>query len=139
MSGLHESVFLEKEFFLLVIFSLLFPALIYGTMWLRRAISRGTVLIFGFVLIVISGMDIYLLQILSSMAKHSPSMLDDKIFSSEISVALYLLPALFAGTGINVVSHILINHLNEAESRFDKKHSSPEECGQETHSQRDSR
>jgi hypothetical protein len=133
MSGLRESVFLEKEFFLLVIFSLLFPALIYGTMWLRRAISRGTVLIFGFVLIALSGMDIYLLQILSSMAKHSSSLLDDKIFSSEISVALYLLPALFAGTGINLVSHILINHLNEAETRFDKKHSGPEECDQETH------
>lgn len=139
MTGLHESIFLEKEFILLVIFSLLFPALIYGTMWLRHAISRGTVLIFGFVLIVLSGMDIYLLQILSSMAKHSPSMLDYKIFSSEISVALYLLPALFAGTGINVVSHILINHLNEAESRFDIKHSRPGKRDREIHSQRDSK
>jgi len=139
MAGLHESVFLEKEFILLVIFSLLFPALIYGTMWLSHAISRSTVLIFGFVLIVLSGMDIYLLQLLSSMAKHSPSMLDDKIFSSEISVALYLLPALFAGTGINVVSHILINHLNVAESRFDKKHSGPGKRDREIHSQRDSR
>ncbi|MEO6974384.1 MAG: hypothetical protein ABI144_00755 [Gallionella sp.] len=126
ITGLHESVFLEKEFFLLVIFSLLFPALIYGTMWLRRAISRSTVLVFGFVLIILSGMDIYLLQILSSMAKHSPSMLDDKIFSSAISIALYLMPALFAGTGINLVSHILISHLAEAESRFEKKHSKPD-------------
>ena len=139
MSGLRESVFLEKEFLLLVVFSLLFPALIYGTMWFRRAISRSTILLFGFVLIALSGMDIYLLQILSNMAKHSSSMLDDKIFSSEISVALYILPALFAGTGINVVSHILINHLNEAESRFDKKHSKPEKCDREIHSQRDSR
>jgi hypothetical protein len=57
------------------------------------------------------------------MAKHTPSMLDAKIFSSEISIALYLMPALFAGTGINVVSHILITHLVEAESRFEKKHS----------------
>jgi hypothetical protein len=60
MSVLSESVFLEKEFILLVAFSLLFPALIYGTMWLRRAISRSTVLFFGFMLIVLSGMDIYL-------------------------------------------------------------------------------
>ena len=139
MYGFVESVFLEKEFILLVIFSLLFPALIYGTMWLRRAISRSTVLLFGFMLIALSGMDIYLLQILSNMAKHSFSMLDDKIFSSEISVALYLLPALFAGTGINLVSHILINHLNEAESRFDKKHSRPGKCDREIHSQCDSR
>ena len=122
MAGLNESVFLEKEFFLLIAFSLLFPALIYGTMWMRRSISRGTVLFFGFMLIVLSGLDIYLLQILAGMAKLSSSRLDDKIFSSEISVALYLMPAFFAGTGINVVSHILINHLTEAEKRFEKKH-----------------
>ena len=125
MSGLSKSVFLEKEFILLVAFSLLFPAAIYGAMWLRCAISRGTVLFFGFVLIVLSGVDIYLLQILSNMAKLSSSAFDDKIFSSEISVALYLLPAIFAGTGINVISHILINHLIEAETRFEKKHPKP--------------
>jgi hypothetical protein len=96
--------------------------LIFITMWLWNSISRLTVLLFGFALIVLSAMDIYLLQILSKMAKHTPSMLDDKIFSSEISVALYLLPALFAGIGINVLSHILITHLTEAENRFDRKH-----------------
>jgi hypothetical protein len=125
VSGLGESVFLEKEFFLLVAFSLLFPALIYGTMWLRRSISRSTVLFFGFLLIVLSGLDIYLLQSLASMAKLSSSTFDDKIFSSEISVALYLLPAFFAGTGINLVSHILINHLIEAENGFEKKRPRP--------------
>jgi hypothetical protein len=76
-------------------------------------------------LIVLSGMDIYLLQSLSNMAKLSPSTFDDKIFSSELSVALYLLPAIFAGTGINVLPNILINHLIEAERRFDKKHPKP--------------
>jgi hypothetical protein len=60
------------------------------------------------------------------MAKLSSSMFDDKIFASEISVALYLLPAIFAGTGINVVSHILINHLIEAETRFERSISSRE-------------
>jgi hypothetical protein len=123
MTEFGRSVFVETEFYLLVIFSLLFPALIYGTMWLRRSISRRMVLFFGFLLIVLSGMDIYLLQILSKMARHTSSMLDDKIFSSELSVALYLLPALFAGTGINVVSHIMITHLIDAENRFDRKNS----------------
>jgi hypothetical protein len=122
MTEFGGSVFFETEFYLLVIFSLLFPALIFITMWLWNSISRLTVLLFGFALIVLSAMDIYLLQILSKMAKHTPSMLDDKIFSSEISVALYLLPALFAGIGINVLSHILITHLTEAENRFDRKH-----------------
>ena len=120
MSVLNSSVFLEKEFLLLVIFSLLLPAVIYRTMWLMRAISRKTVLLFGLALIVLAGVDIFLLQTLANMAKLSSSVFDDKIFSSELTVALYLLPTLFAGTGINVVSHIIINHLTEAESQFDK-------------------
>jgi hypothetical protein len=70
-------------------------------------------------------LDIYLLQSLSGLAKLSSSVFDDKIFSSQISVALYLLPAIFAGTGINVISHILINHLIEAEKGFEKKHPKP--------------
>ena len=120
MSVLNSSVFLEKEFLLLVIFSLLLPAVIYRTMWLMRAISRKTVLLFGLALIVLAGVDIFLLQTLANMAKLSSSVFDYKIFSSELTVALYLLPTLFAGTGINVVSHIIINHLTEAESQFDK-------------------
>jgi hypothetical protein len=125
MPDLSKSVFLEKEFLLLVAFSLLFPALMYGAMWLKQAISSSTVLFFGFVLIILSGLDIYLLQSLSGLAKLSSSVFDDKIFSSEISVALYLLPTIFAGTGINVISHILINHLIEAEKGFEKKHPKP--------------
>jgi hypothetical protein len=121
MSGLSDSVFLEIEFLYLMIFSLLLPAFIYSTMWLRRAISRPTVLFFGLALIVLAGVDAFLLQSLANMAKLSSSSFDDKIFSSELSVALYLMPAIFAGTGINVVSHILISHLVEAEKRFDKR------------------
>ena len=122
MPDLINSVFLEKEFLLLVIFSLLVPGVIYRTMWLTRAMSGKAVLIFGLVLIILAGVDIFLLQSLANMAKLSSSGFDDKIFSSELSVALYLLPTLFAGTGINVVSHILIKHLTEAESQFDKDH-----------------
>jgi hypothetical protein len=122
MFGLGDTVFIEKEFILLVAFSLLLPAAIYRTMWLTRAISRQAVLLFGLALILLAGVDVFLLQSLASMAKLTPSEFDNKIFSSELSVALYLMPALLAGTGINVVSHILINHLVEAESRFDKKH-----------------
>jgi hypothetical protein len=43
---------------------------------------------------------------------------DDAVLIDEISFALYILPALFAGIGINVVSHILVSHLVEAEERF---------------------
>jgi hypothetical protein len=62
------------------------------------------------------------LQRLAQMAKDSHFLLDHNVFASELSVALYLLPVLFAGIGVNMVSHILISHLTEAESRFEQEH-----------------
>jgi hypothetical protein len=56
------------------------------------------------------------------MAKLTPSLADDKIFVSEVSIALYLLPAMFGGIGINLLSHVLISHLYSAEKRFKKEH-----------------
>ncbi len=40
----------------------------------------------------------------------------------ESSVALYLLLLMFAGVGVNMISHVLIEHLKGAERRFDKDH-----------------
>jgi hypothetical protein len=37
-------------------------------------------------------------------------------------MVLYLLPALFAGIGINVVSHILVSHRVGAEKKFAQEH-----------------
>lgn len=119
---MSESVFVEIEFLLLVVCSIILPVGIYAYMMWKSAISRKTVLLFGCILIAISGASIFLLQRLAEMAKLSPALLDDRIFVSELSVALYLLPALFAGIGINTISHILISHLAEAEKRFDRKH-----------------
>jgi hypothetical protein len=48
-------------------------------------------------------------------------LIDDYFFASEISVALYLLPVIFASTGTNLISHILIRHLTEAERRFERE------------------
>lgn len=118
MSG---SAFIEIDFAALVAFSVVFPIGLYVYMMWRRAISRATVLFFGCVLIVLSGVDIFLLQRLKSISIATASLLDDAFFSSEISVALYLLPAVFAGTGLNMISHILIRHLVEAERRFDRE------------------
>lgn len=119
---MNESIFVEIEFFTLILFSLVLPVSIYAYMMWKTAISRTTVLLFGIVLIVISGTDVILLQRLTEMAKNSQSLLDDRIFASELSVALYLLPALFAGIGVNMISHILISHLADAERQFDREH-----------------
>lgn len=113
---------IEVDFIALIVFSILLPAGIYIYMMWKRAISRHTVLLFGVILIVLSGIDIFLLQHLRTMATNSSSLLDDMFFASEISVALYLLPVLFAGIGVNMISHILISHLVDAEKRFDQEH-----------------
>ncbi len=119
---MSESVFFELEFVLLVIFSLILPIGIYAYMMRKKAISRKTVLLLGITLIVIAGVDLFLLQQLKGFAQSSRSLIDDVFFVSELSIALYLLPALFAGIGINMISHVLVNHLVDAERRFDREH-----------------
>ncbi|MEO6024543.1 MAG: hypothetical protein ABIP64_15810 [Burkholderiales bacterium] len=110
------------KFWLLMIFSVVFPFCIYGILLSKRAISLTTVLIFGFTLVAIAGVDVYLLQSLAASAKLTPSLTDDAVFLSELSVALYLLPAMFGGIGVNIVSHILVRHLAKAERQYEKEH-----------------
>ena len=118
---MSDSIFFEIEFVALIIFSLILPICIYAYMMWKKAISRKTVLLYGAILIAISGVSVVLLKRLAEMANASLSSLDSQIFSSEISLALYLLPALFAGIGINIISHVLISHLSDAEKRFDRE------------------
>ena len=110
------------QFWLLVLFSVIVPIAIYmGLLW-RRVISRNTVLVFGVVLLLVSGVDIYLLQVLTHMVKTTASHFDNSVFLSEISLALYLLPVTYGGIVVNLISHVLIRHLNNAERRFDQNH-----------------
>lgn len=117
-----ETVFIEVDFFALIIFSVFLPVGIYIYLMRKKAISRTTVLLLGIILIVISGIDVFLLQHLSKVAQTSVSSIDDMFFAHEFSVALYLLPLLFAGVGVNMISHILITHLIDAEKKFDREH-----------------
>ncbi|HEX4327807.1 MAG TPA: hypothetical protein VH105_13365 [Burkholderiales bacterium] len=117
-----QSVFVEVEFFLMVLMSVVVPVGIYGYMMWKRAISRPVVLLFGLLLLLNSGIVVGLLRLLERQAKASLSPLDDRIFASEITLALYLLPVLFAGIGVNVVSHVLLQHLGDAERRYTREH-----------------
>ena len=119
---MNTTVFSHLSFWLLVLFSLALPVIVYFVLLKKRASSRAMVLILGFSLVVIAGIDVYLLQSLAAWAKLTPSLTDDSVFISEISLALYLLPAMFGGIGINVVSHVLVNHLVDAEKQYDKEH-----------------
>ena len=116
---MNDSVIVKLEFFLWVLFSIVLPVGIYGYMLWKKIISRMSVLAFGVSLILISGVTVYLLQRLNELVKLSPALFDDRIFASETSVALYLLPVIFAGIGVNVISHVLISHLIGAERAFD--------------------
>ena len=113
------TAFYEFEFVILVFTSLLLPSGIYALLLLKKSISHWTVLLLALVLIALSGIDLVLLQKLAEKARMTASSLDNRLFATELSIALYLLPAVFAGIGVNLVSHVLIRHLNRAESRFE--------------------
>lgn len=116
------SIFTETRFWLMVAISVVLPFCIYGVLIAKRAISRTTVLVLGFSLVAIAGLDVFFLQRLATTAAVTPTLATDVFFVSEIRVALYLLPALFAGLGINVISHVLTTHLASAERRFAEEH-----------------
>lgn len=116
---MNQSVFVEFEFWLLVMFSVVIPVAIIWLCLTIRRVSRHHVLAVGLLLVAIAGVDIYLLQALKRRARETPSTADDVIFDSEITVGLYVLPALLAGIGVNVASHVVIQHLSDAQRRFD--------------------
>ncbi len=115
---MNQSVFVEFEFWLLVVFSILMPTAIIWISLTIRKVSRNHVLAVGLLLVAIAGVDIYLLQALQRRSRETPSTADDIIFDSEITVGLYVLPALLAGIGVNVVSHVIIQHLSDAQRHF---------------------
>ena len=119
---MNPTVFLHVKFWLLIVFSSLLPVAIYWVMLTRRAIAPLAVLVFGFALVVIAGVDVYLIQGLSAAAKLTSSSIDDAVFDSELTLALYVFPALFGGIGVNLLSHVLIRHLGDAEKKFEKEH-----------------
>jgi hypothetical protein len=115
---MSQSVFVEFEFWLLVVFSIVMPTAIIWLCLNIRKVSRNHVLALGLLLVAIAGVDIYLLQALKRRSHETPSTADDLIFDSEITVGLYVLPALLAGIGVNIASHVLIQHLSDAQLRF---------------------
>ncbi len=119
---MDRSIFLQVDFFALIIFSGVLPISLYVYMLWTQSISRWRVLMFGLCLIGMAGLDVLLLQRLTGIARRLLSLADDQFLLSEFSVSLYVLPALLAGVGVNIVSHVLLRHLTEAERKFDRDH-----------------
>lgn len=119
---LSRSVFVELMFGLMLAVSVVLPLGIFGALLAKRAVSRWSALMLGFALVVIAGLGVFALQSLAAEARLTPSLADDADFLSEVSVALYLFPAMFGGIGVNLISHILVSHLVRAEARFAAEH-----------------
>lgn len=113
-----DSVFFKVEFILLIIFSLVLPTAIYIFLLKVKKISQGWISLFAMLLILIAAVVLYLLQTLKQLSHHTGTPLDDQVFNSEITVALYIIPALLTGVAINLISHVLLNHLKIAEKRY---------------------
>jgi hypothetical protein len=75
---MRSSVFLEIKFWILVANWFILTFGIYGTLLAKKAISRVSVLLFGLGLVVLAGVDVYLLQGLAVLARASSSLADDK-------------------------------------------------------------
>lgn len=110
-----QAIYLEFEFWALLIFTILIPSGILIWMMMKRKFSRISIVTIGIMLVVIAGVDAIFLRMLSAKAKVSPGIVDDQIFVSEISIALYIIPLILAGVGVNLASHVLCNHLEISE------------------------
>ncbi|HQT81332.1 MAG: hypothetical protein B7Z60_07465 [Ferrovum sp. 37-45-19] len=122
--NLYNANIIEWDFVLLVFFSFIAPFGIYYFLSVIQSISRTKVVMMAFSLLVISGVDVTLLQRLSHKVMHLNEPSYSKFFQNEFSLALYILPALFAGIAINLISHVLIEHIHLAEKRFDAEQKS---------------
>ena len=101
------TVFTEMRFWALVLCSLVLPTAIFVTLFVRREFSKVTVLAFGSLLILLAGVDIFLLRALANMARATPSLADDLVFSSALSIARHQAPAQQPSAGAPARPHAL--------------------------------
>ena len=112
---MKDIVFERVPFWVLIVSSLFIPVWMCWMMLSRKYTSRRRALTFGVSLLLLSALDLILLPVLYNEAKQSLSTSDDVVFASSYSVALYLLPLISAGLGINLVGHCLRSRLKFAE------------------------
>jgi hypothetical protein len=67
-------------------------AAIYVTLLFQRVVSRATILMVGLTLVAISGVDLFLPQRRQTMSKLTPSLLDDAVFNSEVTIGFFCCP-----------------------------------------------
>ncbi len=109
---MNHSIYLEHEFWGLILCTIILPAWIFIWLARNRKFSRLTLTTIGVMLVTFTGLDVIFLRRLSDKAKATATLMDDRIFSSEISIALYIIPMILAGIGVNLISYVLCEHLS---------------------------
>lgn len=117
---MDASVFVEFKFWLLICLSVLMPVFTFALRYRKAEATHLFVFMFGAVVTAVAGVDVYLLQTLAEASKAAPSLVDDAIFNSEISLSLYVISFLFGGIGVNFLSDAVTGHLPDAKARYDK-------------------
>ncbi len=117
---METSAFLTIEFWALVIVSFVVPCMIFITVIRKRRLKRAHVLFIGLVLVILAGTDVILLRQLEILARETSNLMDDTLFLSEHSLALYVLPLVSGALGTDLLSHIITSRLVIAEHETEK-------------------
>jgi hypothetical protein len=104
-------VWIESEFWVLVLCSVLLPLAIIVHLIRAVEINRYVLMGLALALLALACIDFILLGRVANIAHRTPDLLDDRLFLSEASAALYILPLVCAGVGINLLSFVITQHL----------------------------
>lgn len=108
---MSDTVFVRAEFWTLVLLSLALPFGVVVMLLKKTVISRAALIASAALFIALAGVDVGLLQHVKAMARDTPGLGDNAFFLSEYSIALYLLPYIGAGIGINLLTYAITQHL----------------------------
>lgn len=108
---MNDTVFYRAEFWALVAVSLGFPLALIADLLRKVTVSRRWLVGSAMLLLLLAGLDVALIGRVQELARLTPGLADDAVFLSESQVALYLLPYIAAGVGINLLSFAITQHL----------------------------
>jgi len=114
------TAFAQFLFWVLVSIAIGIPVSLFLVQLAGRQFARSTMLVFGVLLTAFAGMDLFHLRALSIEALQTPCLADDLMFSSALSIALYVLPAVLGAWGANAASHAFVRCFRPQEGHFEE-------------------
>lgn len=108
---MENSAFLSVQFWTLVIISFVLPCIIFFRFIRKRKCRHAHILLFALLLIALAGTDVLLLRQLESIARKTPDLMDDRVFLSQYSLALYILPLVSGTLGSDLLAYVVTAHI----------------------------